>query len=158
MLLTRGSEYGLRGVLYLARQDADAMSMVSAIAADQDIPPRFLAKIFQALARAGVVKSRRGAKGGFSLRRPPSDITVKEVVEAIDGPMRLNRGTDNPLRDILDEAQAKMMRVLSEANFADLVDREMRDAAPRSATSMRSHSGESSHAQHMEMARIVEPA
>jgi Rrf2 family iron-sulfur cluster assembly transcriptional regulator len=120
MLLTRGGEYGLRGVLYLARQDSDKVSMVSAIAEAQAIPPRFLAKIFQALAKAGVVKSRRGAKGGFSLRRPASDITVKEVIEAIEGPMSVHCDTTRPLRDILEKAQAKMMHVLSEANFADL--------------------------------------
>jgi Rrf2 family protein len=120
MQLTRGGEYGLRSVLYLAHQDTGKISMVSTIAEAEDIPPRFLAKIFQMLGKAGVVKSRRGAKGGFSLTRPASEITVKEVIEAIDGPLYLNRGTVSPLRDILDEAQATMVQVLSRANFADL--------------------------------------
>jgi Rrf2 family protein len=98
--------------------------MVSTIAEAQAIPPRFLAKIFQLLGKAGVVKSRRGAKGGFSLTRPASQITVKEVIEAIDGPLYLNRGTTSPLRDVLEEAQATMVQVLSRANFADLAQTE----------------------------------
>jgi Rrf2 family iron-sulfur cluster assembly transcriptional regulator len=62
MKLTRGGEYGIRGVLYLAKQEEGKVSMLSAIAKAQDVPPRFLAKIFQALAKAGVVRSHRGAK------------------------------------------------------------------------------------------------
>ncbi len=53
MKLTRGGEYGIRGVLYLAQQDEGKVSMLSAIAKAQDVPPRFLAKIFQALAKGG---------------------------------------------------------------------------------------------------------
>jgi Rrf2 family iron-sulfur cluster assembly transcriptional regulator len=130
MKLTRGGEYGIRGVLYLAQQDEGRVSMLSAIAKAQDVPPRFLAKIFQALAKAGVVKSHRGAKGGFSLARPASDITVKDVIEAIEGPIYLNvcllaegecsRDKICPAHVIWEEAQEKMMSVLSRANFADL--------------------------------------
>lgn len=121
MQITRGGEYGISGVLYLAQQSSDAVRMVSEIAEAQDIPPRFLAKIFQMLAKAGVIKSRRGVKGGFSLRRPASEITVKDVIEAIEGPIDLSHpDTASPVRNILDEAQEKMVRVLSRANFADL--------------------------------------
>jgi len=120
MQLTRGGEYGLRSVLYLAQQDTGKISMVSRIAEAEAIPPRFLAKILQMLGKAGLVKSLRGAKGGFSLTRPSSQITVKDVIEAIDGPLYLSRGTASPLRDILEEAQATMVQVLSRANFADL--------------------------------------
>src|SRR5512145_2976188 len=90
MKLTRGGEYGIRGVLYLAQQNDGKVSMLSAIAKTQDVPPRFLAKIFQALAKAGVVKSHRGAKGGFSLARPAAEITIRDVIEAVEGPVFLN--------------------------------------------------------------------
>ncbi len=130
MKLTRGGEYGIRGVLYLAQQEDGKVSMLSAIAKAQDVPPRFLAKIFQALAKAGVVKSHRGAKGGFSLARPASEITVKDVIEAIEGPICLNvcligegecsRDKICPIHPIWEEAQEKMMGVLGRANFADL--------------------------------------
>lgn len=130
MKLTRGGEYGIRGVLYLAQQNDGKVSMLSAIAKAQDVPPRFLAKIFQALTKAGVVKSHRGAKGGFSLARPAAEITIKDVIEAIEGPIHLNvcliaegecsRDKICPVHAIWEEAQDKMMGVLARANFADL--------------------------------------
>ncbi len=130
MKLTRGGEYGIRGVLYLAHQDNGKVSMLSAIAKAQDVPPRFLAKIFQALAKAGIVKSHRGAKGGFSLARMPADVTMKDVIEAIEGPIFLNvclmspgecsRDKICPMHTVWEEAQKKMMEVLGRANFADL--------------------------------------
>ncbi len=87
------------------------------------------ALIFQMLARAGLVKSRRGVKGGFSLLRPASAITVQDVIEAIDGPMRVHRDTAGSLRGILEEAQTQMTRVLSQANFGDLARAEQRGNA-----------------------------
>jgi Rrf2 family protein len=111
--------------------------MLSAIAEAQDVPPRFLAKIFQALAKAGVVKSHRGAKGGFSLGRPASEITIKDVIEAIEGPIHLNvcliaegecdRDQFCPVHSVWEDAQSKMMDVLSQKSFAVLV-REEREA------------------------------
>ncbi len=131
MKLTRGGEYGIRGVLYLAQQDDGKISMLSAIAKAQDVPPRFLAKIFQALAKTGIVRSHRGAKGGFSLARPAAEITIKDVIEAIEGPIYLNvclvgpgecsRDKICPMHRVWEDAQAKMMGVLGQANFANLV-------------------------------------
>ncbi len=130
MKLTRGGEYGIRGVLYLAQQNDGRVSMLSAIAKTQDVPPRFLAKIFQALAKAGVVKSHRGAKGGFSLARPANEITIRDVIEAVEGPVLLNvcltgagectRDEICPMHGVWSEAQDKMMSVLASSNFADL--------------------------------------
>ncbi len=130
MKLTRGGEYGIRGVLYLAQQNDGKVSMLSAIAKTQDVPPRFLAKIFQALAKAGVVKSHRGAKGGFSLARPANEITIRDVIEAVEGPVLLNvcltgpgectRDEICPMHAVWSEAQEKMMSVLASSNFADL--------------------------------------
>jgi Rrf2 family transcriptional regulator, iron-sulfur cluster assembly transcription factor len=120
MKLTRAGEYGIRGVMYLARQAHGRVTMLSAIAEAEHTPPLFLAKIFQALTKAGVVKSHRGAKGGFSLVRPAADITLKEVIEAIEGPIALNRDTRCPVQFIWEQAQATMLDVLARANFADL--------------------------------------
>ena len=131
MKLTRGGEYGIRGVLYLAKLEDGKVSMLSAIAKAQDVPPRFLAKIFQALAKAGVVKSHRGAKGGFSLARPAAEVTIKDVIEAVEGPIRLNiciaspgecdRDRVCPVHAVWENAQEKMMETLARANFAELV-------------------------------------
>lgn len=120
MRLTRGGEYGILGVLYLAQQDDGMVSVLSEIAKAQDVPPLFLAKIFQALTRAGVVKSHRGVKGGFSLARAAGEITIKDVIEAIEGPIGLSRDTLPTVHAIWDEAQEKMTDVLSRSNFADL--------------------------------------
>jgi Rrf2 family iron-sulfur cluster assembly transcriptional regulator len=130
MKLTRGGEYGIRGVLYLSKQEDGKVSMLSAIAKAQDVPPRFLAKIFQALAKAGVVKSHRGAKGGFSLGRPAAEITIKDVIEAVEGPMFLNiclvapgecdRDHVCPMHAVWQEAQEKMMEVLGRTNFEEM--------------------------------------
>jgi Rrf2 family transcriptional regulator, iron-sulfur cluster assembly transcription factor len=130
MKLTRGGEYGIRGVLYLSHQEEGKISMLSAIAKAQEVPPRFLAKIFQALAKAGIVKSHRGAKGGFSLARQASDVTIKDVIEAVEGPIYLNmclaapgdcsRDKLCPIHTVWEEAQEKMMDVLGRTNFADL--------------------------------------
>lgn len=130
MKLTRGGEYGIRGVLYLAQQNNGKVNMLSAIAKAQEVPPRFLAKIFQALAKAGIVKSHRGAKGGFSLARSADEITIKDVIEAIEGPIYLNvclmgpgecsRDKICPMHKVWEEAQDKMMGVLARANFSEL--------------------------------------
>jgi Rrf2 family iron-sulfur cluster assembly transcriptional regulator len=141
MKLTRGGEYGIRGVLYLAKQEEGKVSMLSTIAETQDVPPRFLAKIFQALAKAGVVRSHRGAKGGFSLARPAADVTIKDVIEAIEGPIQLNvcltapgtcdRDQVCPMHKVWQEAQEKMMEILGRRSFAEMVkDEELLTISP----------------------------
>ncbi|RME92851.1 MAG: Rrf2 family transcriptional regulator [Verrucomicrobia bacterium] len=89
MQFTRASEYGVFGLLNLARRGPGATAMVEEVGRQEAIPPDFLAKIFRALARAGLVRSVRGAGGGFTLQRPPERITLLEVVEAVDGPIHL---------------------------------------------------------------------
>ncbi len=128
MKLTRGGEYAVLGVLYLAEQEDGKVSVISTIAKAQDVPPLFLAKVFQVLTKAGIVKSRRGIKGGFTLARGAGEITMKEVIEAIEGPINLCRDTLSPMQAIWNEAQEQMTEVLSRTNFADLAkaERKMR--------------------------------
>lgn len=94
MKLTRGADYGTLGILYLARQPRDRVVLVSEVAAAQAVPESYLAKIFQDLAKAGLVRSHRGARGGFTLARPPEEITLRQIIEAIEGPVALNRCLD----------------------------------------------------------------
>lgn len=91
MELTRRGEYAIRGILYLARQPQGKLSLVGEIADAAGIPRTFLAKILQDFTRVGIVASFRGAGGGFSLARPPDRITLREVVEAVEGPILPNR-------------------------------------------------------------------
>jgi Rrf2 family protein len=91
MQITRSGEYGLRGLLFLARRPSNGFVFVSEISKYQHIPETFLAKIFQRLSKAGLLRSSRGSKGGFSLGKPAGSISMREVIEAIDGPIALNR-------------------------------------------------------------------
>ena len=96
MQITRQADYAVRAVLYLSRLGTGGRAPTSEIARDQHIPSSFLAKIVSQLSVAGVVQTSRGARGGVSISRPPSNITLLEVVEAIDGPISLNECTRNP--------------------------------------------------------------
>lgn len=96
MELTRKGEYAVRGIVYLAAQPEDKVCLLCDIAAAVDVPPTFLAKIFQQFSKIGLVKSYRGTGGGFVLGRAPDRITLLEVVEAVEGPIVPNRCASIP--------------------------------------------------------------
>lgn len=96
MELTRKGEYAIRGIVYLAGKPIDKICLLSDIAAAVDVPPTFLAKIFQQFSKIGLVKSFRGTGGGFMLGRAPENITLLEVVEAVEGPIIPNRCVGTP--------------------------------------------------------------
>lgn len=130
MQLTREADYGIRSVLYLARQPYKKISFVTEISEEYKIPRSFLAKILQKLVRGKIVRSYRGVKGGFSLARQAKDISVFDVLEAIEGKMALNlclvdrKSCDFnrhcPIHTVWVAAQAKVAEVLKKANFEDL--------------------------------------
>lgn len=91
MELTRKGEYAIRGIVYLARLPQGKVALISEIAEGTGVPQTFLAKIFQNFAKIGLVNSFRGTGGGFLLGRPSSQITLREVVEAVEGPIVPNR-------------------------------------------------------------------
>jgi Rrf2 family iron-sulfur cluster assembly transcriptional regulator len=131
MRLTRGSDYGLRGMLYMARQPLGQVCLVSQVAAAEELPESYLAKIFQDLARSRLLISHRGAKGGFSLVNDPQEINLLQIIEAVEGPITLapcldiREGCDRidlcEIYDALDSAQAQMISVLEGTSLADLV-------------------------------------
>jgi Rrf2 family protein len=90
MQITRQADYAVRAVAYLAQLGPDRRAATSQIAKEQQIPPSFLAKIVSQLSVAGLLQTSRGARGGVSLARDPENISLLEVVEAIDGPIVLN--------------------------------------------------------------------
>lgn len=85
MRLTRETEYALRGLAALARHPLGTALPLAGIATAEDLPASFLAKIFQKLARHGIVEARRGAGRGYTLAVVPDAVTVLEVIEAIEG-------------------------------------------------------------------------
>jgi Rrf2 family protein len=87
MQVSRRVDYALRAAIFLSH---DSPATLGEIAEHQAIPKKFLEKIVQDLARAGLLKSKRGPDGGYALSRNASDITFKDIIEAVDGPIFLN--------------------------------------------------------------------
>jgi Rrf2 family protein len=130
MQITRQADYAVRAVLHLART-GDQRTATSIIAEEQRIPPSFLAKIISQLSIAGLLHTSRGARGGVTLAREAKEITLLEVVEAIDGPIQLNECVGNvgtcsfeencPLRPVWCDAQEELVTRLKGTNFADML-------------------------------------
>ena len=85
MIYSRSAEYAIRAFVYLAQVDQGKFVMARQIAADTDIPGHFLAKILQQLARKGFLRSSKGPTGGFSLKRPADEVSLYDIVDAVDG-------------------------------------------------------------------------
>ena len=90
MQVSRKIDYALRAVIHLADEDAERACSVAEIAARERIPRQFLEKIVQELIHKGLVRSRRGPHGGYVLARPAEQVTFKDVIEAVEGPISLN--------------------------------------------------------------------
>jgi len=86
MLLSRSCEYGIRASIYVSMQEGDEYVPIRIISDDLGISAHFLTKILQQLSRAGILKSFKGPRGGVALARPAADVSLMELVEAIDGP------------------------------------------------------------------------
>ena len=131
MQITRQADYAVRAVLHLSKQGGNQRSSTSTVAEEQHIPPSFLAKIISQLSIAGLLHTSRGARGGVTLARDPKEITLLEVIEAIDGPIQLNEcvgdngicsfGDSCPLRPVWCEAQDDLVTKLKNTNFAQLI-------------------------------------
>lgn len=131
MQITRQADYAVRAVLYLARLGSTERAATSTVAKEQHIPPSFLAKIISQLSIAGLLHTSRGARGGVTLAREPKEISLLEVVEAIDGPIQLNEcigddgacvfDKDCPLKPVWCEAQDELVNRLKGTNFAQLL-------------------------------------
>ena len=91
MNISRASDYAIRGLVYMAKKPAGAVCFVKDIAKNTNSPASFMSKIFQTLAKSGLVHSFIGTKGGFTFNVQPENITIKTVIEIIDGPILLNR-------------------------------------------------------------------
>ena len=90
------SRYGLRFLIDLAQRGADGPIDLGSIAERQAIPETYLAKLVVPLRNAGIIRSARGAKGGYELSRSPSEIAVLDVVEVLEGRSSLLECTDRP--------------------------------------------------------------
>ena len=131
--LSRKSDYALRAVIYLARISEDRFGRVSEIAKAKDIPQAFLAQILPLLANRGLVKSQQGAHGGYALARLPQAISFLDIIESVEGPLRLNKCVEGQHEDctILDtcemhhvwnQAQSQMVDFLRGVTMADMLE------------------------------------
>jgi Rrf2 family cysteine metabolism transcriptional repressor len=121
--ITTKSPYAVRALVELARMGDAGPVPIAELARRRDIPVQFLEQLFAILRRAGLLRSQRGVKGGYSFARPPTEITVLEVTELLDGPL----GTD--AESIFAAAAAAARDVLARTTIADVVESEAR-AAP----------------------------
>jgi Rrf2 family protein len=131
MQITRQADYALRAMIYLSRLEPTQRAATSQIADVQHIPPSFLAKIISQLSIAGLIHTSRGARGGVSLARTPEEISILEVVEAIDGPIALNEctsasgscqfGEDCPMKPVWCDTQQELIDKLRNTTFAEVV-------------------------------------
>jgi len=129
--ITRQADYAVRAVLYLAQKENGLRSSTAQIARDQHIPPTFLAKIVSQLSAAGILRATRGARGGVTLGKPVGEISLLEIIEAIDGPIKLNdcvldqghcpMGSDCTVRPIWCDAQAALVARLGQTRFDQLI-------------------------------------
>src|SRR5215208_7378797 len=120
--ITSKSPYALRALVELSKSGSAGPVPIGELARRREIPVQFLEQLFASLRRAGILRSQRGVKGGYSFAREPSDVTVLEIVELLDG--KLGAGSESIFSEAADAARA----VLSGATIADIVERENREA------------------------------
>ncbi len=115
-----GALIALRTVMYLALHRENGLESTGAVAESLGASRDHVAKLLQLLVRAGVVRSTRGARGGFSLAKDPSELTALEVCQAIDGPINPMKD-DDPVSALFGEAGRKVVDVLGAATISSLL-------------------------------------
>lgn len=131
MRLTRAGEYAVRCALFLSLRGKGVLCTRKEIARTMDIPDQFLGKIAQQMARAGILEIIQGAKGGYRLIVPPSQLTMLQVVESVIGEIYLNDCIVNPdacgripgceVHKVWDRARTQLRDTLRKARFSRLV-------------------------------------
>ena len=120
--ITTKSPYALSALVELRHQGDRGPVPIAELARRRDIPVQFLEQLFATLRRAGVLRSQRGVKGGYSFARSPVDITVLELVELLDGPV------GGGATGVFAEAAQAAGSVLSRETIASVAEQEIRSA------------------------------
>lgn len=131
MRITAKTDYAIRAAVEMAARQCDGQLVKAESVADaQDIPLRFLLAILNELRHSGIVTSRRGAEGGYRLARPAAEITLADVIRAIDGPLAnvagvrpeslQFSGSSAPMRDVWVALRASLRSVLEHVTLADV--------------------------------------
>ena len=132
MEFTSKSEHAIHGIYYLSNLPMNSVTYVSEIAREQNVSESYLAKIFQSLAKAGIVSSYRGSKGGYTLSKIPADINFKEIIEAAEGlsPIFNCSGVKSNctinihcmIQETFYEAENKMFEVLENVSMKEITE------------------------------------
>src|SRR6184192_2461083 len=129
MRISAKGEYAIKAMLDLAMHRGRPLVPIQEIAARQAIPQRYLEQVLLALKRAGLLTSKRGSAGGYHLTRPPEDITVGDVLRAVEGagaPFEAQRrggrgaGERHDLAELWDEISNAVSKVVDQLTFGDL--------------------------------------
>ncbi len=121
MRIPRKVDYAIRAAIYLAAQHPEKKCSTGEIAENQGIPRKFLEKIIQNLTRSGLLKSKRGSDGGYSLARPTHEISLRDIIEAVEGPISLNVLMDEQCNrlGVWSEVQRKLVDSFASTTLAD---------------------------------------
>ena len=130
MEISAKTDYAVRALLSLADHSPDLVK-IDVVIADQGLPRKFVESILGELRRAGLVRSLRGADGGYALARPPSEITLGSIIRAVDGPLAEVRGlrpnetayqgAAQHLPEVWVAVRASLRRVLDETTLAHVL-------------------------------------
>jgi Rrf2 family protein len=141
MQLTRAADYAVRVMIHLAGLPPGTRVSRTELSTAAECPEQFLSKVLQNLTRAGLVVSRRGNTGGFELEEEHRTATLLEVIEAIEGPIRLNlclssdhacnRQGTCPAHTVWADAQRALVAVLGSNNIFSLAQRGLIAAEPK---------------------------
>jgi Rrf2 family protein len=133
--LSKRGEYGIRALCHLAERHGAGLVHIRAIAAEEEIPSKFLESILLQLKRAGFVTSRRGNEGGYALARAPETIALGQVIRVLDGPLapmasgeELREFAQSGTRQagfysVLVEVHEAVSAILDRTNLADVLQR-----------------------------------
>jgi len=130
MQITQTADYAVRTAVYLALHRNDGPVAAASIAREMTIPVDYISKVVQALSRAGLVESVPGRNGGARLARDPADLSMLDIIEAVDGPVTLTRCVTRPgacprdsfciVHPFWESTQKALISVLSGKKLSDI--------------------------------------
>ena len=140
MILSKKSRYGLRALIDLAVHSGNSHMALNVLAERGGISPQYLEQVFAALRRADIVRSIKGPSGGYLLKRPAADITVEDIVLALDGSFAVEEEvspdgcsvhgiTETIQRRVVDPVNEHLSEALRSVTLADLVEDYDRNAS-----------------------------
>lgn len=135
MQLNQATDYAFRAMLHMGGLAPGTVVSTQTLAENEAIPPRFLLKIMRSLHQAGLIHSHRGAEGGFSLARPAGEISLLDIIEAMEGPVAIHRclgdrescnkhcSHECPVHATLAKLQEQLVAGLRQATLLSLVEK-----------------------------------